>query len=533
LILAIDGGAFQQGIAGGILNVQVGLMNALGRLRPDMSFVLVADSRLHPIRAELTKLLDAVPSVVVGEVGPAYGGTTKKLLSRNACVRYRIDGKLVDPILIDGLPIYEGPPPRTSFQIVSSSFVPRETLGQSDTRILGVCFTKITIGSDTEERIVRYDEPALRTGFNEPGPGHRWTKGDADIPLLLFPTGATKIRFSLERTDDSTYPIGDGIFDRSYFNISDRITRLNTRTATALLEEQLLNIGVRGYIANHFIPAHFREINTYAILYDIIPILFPGFFNDDALENFGFNMGLFKRANHIFSISEASRIDLVNAGVPASRITNVWIDAAPIFRRQSKSAVSRVRAGLGLFRRPYILSVGTLEPRKNHARLIEAFALISSAERNVDLVLVGKAGWGTGDLHQQISRLGLGADVRICSDVSNEVLAALYSGAMFLAYPSLYEGFGLPVVEAMACGCPVLTSDTSSMPEIAGDAAIFVDPTDVASIAAGLRKMMSSANLRTRLAERGFRRRTMFDWRKTAQKVAAVLDADVKRIECE
>jgi glycosyltransferase involved in cell wall biosynthesis len=232
-------------------------------------------------------------------------------------------------------------------------------------------------------------------------------------------------------------------------------------------------------------------------------------------------MRVFRESEHVFSVSDASRAELLaEMDKPPDLVTTIGIDAAPAFTRQPMQKVAAVLTKYGLDHRPYILCVGTLEPRKNHSRLIAAYyAVVRHQEYpECDLIIVGKPGWGTPGIRKQVADLDLHASVRFLADVSNDELAALYSAALFAAYPSLYEGFGLPVLEAMACGCPVLTSDASSMPEVAGGAALLVDPTDIDSIASGLRTLLADRALRGVLSESGLQRRQEFSWDKSAER---------------
>jgi glycosyltransferase involved in cell wall biosynthesis len=173
--------------------------------------------------------------------------------------------------------------------------------------------------------------------------------------------------------------------------------------------------------------------------------------------------------------------------------------------------------------RPYVLGVGTLEPRKNLPRLVEAFAALRPETRDHRvLALVGPLGWETGETLDAIGRHA--PLVRTLGSVPDEELPALYRGADLFAYPSLYEGFGLPVLEAMACGTPVLTSSVSSLPEVAGDAAIYVDPTDTYAIHDGLASGLSDAALRGRLSQAGLERAPEFSWARTAAETIDLLE---------
>jgi alpha-1,3-rhamnosyl/mannosyltransferase len=178
--------------------------------------------------------------------------------------------------------------------------------------------------------------------------------------------------------------------------------------------------------------------------------------------------------------------------------------------------------------RPYVLGVGTLEPRKNLPRLVDAFAALPAATRaDRVLALVGPLGWDARETVESIRRHE--PLVRKLGSVTDDELPALYRGADLFAYPSLYEGFGLPVLEAMRCGTPVLTSNVSSLPEVARDAAIYVDPTSTSEIRDGLARGLSDAALRGRLARAGPERASEFSWTRTAADTIAILEQAASR----
>jgi glycosyltransferase involved in cell wall biosynthesis len=176
----------------------------------------------------------------------------------------------------------------------------------------------------------------------------------------------------------------------------------------------------------------------------------------------------------------------------------------------------------------YILFVGTLEPRKNLPRLLQAFALMPAPARaRAQLVIAGGIGWGRDDLAGLIARLGLGNRVVLTGYVDEATLSTLYAHALFFAMPSLYEGFGLPLLEAMSFGTPVLTSACSSLPEVAGDAGMLVDPLDVQSIAKGLSALVLDDALRDGLAAHSKSNAAQFSWAKTAQQTLQVFEEAV------
>jgi glycosyltransferase involved in cell wall biosynthesis len=185
-----------------------------------------------------------------------------------------------------------------------------------------------------------------------------------------------------------------------------------------------------------------------------------------------------RRATHVLADSQATKDDLVELyHTPPEKVTVLLGGANPEFKPVTDPAVLQaVRERYEIPGNPYIFSIGTVQPRKNYARLIEALAALGSEYADVHLVIAGGRGWLDSPIYQAVADHGLSQRVHFTGFARDEDLPALYSAARCLAYPSLYEGIGLPVLEAMACGTPVVTSKISSMPEIAGDAALLVDP---------------------------------------------------------
>jgi glycosyltransferase involved in cell wall biosynthesis len=231
-----------------------------------------------------------------------------------------------------------------------------------------------------------------------------------------------------------------------------------------------------------------------------------------------------RRATHVLADSQATKDDLIALyGTPAEKITVLVGGVQPEFQPVTDLAQrAAVRQRYAIPDQPYIFSVGTVQPRKNYARLIAALATLGPAYEDIHLVIAGGRGWLEGPIYQAVRDHGMQERVHFIGFAHDEDLPALYSEAVCLAYPSLYEGIGLPVLEAMACGTPVLTSAISSLPEVAGDAAILVDPYRVEAIAEGLRQLLDDATLRAELVTRGLRQAARFTWEGAAQQLLGI-----------
>lgn len=253
-------------------------------------------------------------------------------------------------------------------------------------------------------------------------------------------------------------------------------------------------------------------------VHDLSPVLFPQFHNAKRVVFFKYVLPYFlRRADAIIAVSEATKQDVVRLfGVPAGKITVV---------PNAVDVPKRLPAGK---RERFILYVGTLEPRKNIPGLLRAFALLKAQGYPHKLVLAGMKGWGYAPIFSLIRKLGLERDVVYRGYVSEEEKARLLRTAELFAYPSFYEGFGIPVLEAMAQGTPVVTSNVSSLPEVAGDAAILVDPSRPERIAQGMMEALSP-QVWARLQGKGFKQAGRFTRKNMIDKTLRVYEGVVRR----
>jgi glycosyltransferase involved in cell wall biosynthesis len=269
-------------------------------------------------------------------------------------------------------------------------------------------------------------------------------------------------------------------------------------------------------------PARFLTV------YDLIPVRYPHFFDAGLVRQMERVYRSLGAEDWAFAISETTRADICeHRGVDPDRVFVTPLAADPaLFHPDNEPArQAEVRRRYGIpSDSPYLLSLNTLEPRKNMDRAIGAFVRLVEEERLPDLrfVLVGAAGWKYENIFDAVSRSGSVRDrIVMTGYVAEDDLAPLYSGALAFVYPSLYEGFGLPPLEAMQCGTPVITSNTSSLPEVVGDAGIMVDPLDQDALCDALSRVHGSAALRRELSRRSLARARQFSWERCIDQTLA------------
>ena len=277
-----------------------------------------------------------------------------------------------------------------------------------------------------------------------------------------------------------------------------------------------------------FTPTHYgpwiSPVPTVISIMDLSFLHFPGLFNKkDLYQLTNWTSRSAQTSKKIFTISEFSKNDIIKTykvseesvvvtypGVKELEVENLKLRSMDELKKRYKIS------------KPYILFVGTLQPRKNIARLIEAFSKLKV--ENIELIIIGKKGWLYEEILEAPKKFGVEPGVKFLDFVGDEDLISFYKNAKCFVLPSLYEGFGLPVLEAMRQGCPVLISNVSSLPEAGGDAAVYFDPEDVDDIASKIEKVLSDENLQKEMVEKGYNQIKKFSWAQTASKTLEVLE---------
>lgn len=238
-----------------------------------------------------------------------------------------------------------------------------------------------------------------------------------------------------------------------------------------------------------------------------------------------------EKADHIIVISEASGAALQRwFNVDSKRITNTYLAADPRFRPRPHAELSAPLASLGLVPGQYVLCVGTLEPRKNLSTLFAAYAgLPAELRKRYPLAVAGMSGWHTDSLLKSAEELVRKGELRLLGYVADDLVPLLYAGAAAFGYPSRYEGFGLPALEAMASGIPVITSNRTSLPEVVGNDGFMVDPDDVDGMREKLRELLEDRALAEELGERGLLRSRGFSWDRCARETFSVYQQVMKQ----
>ncbi len=313
-------------------------------------------------------------------------------------------------------------------------------------------------------------------------------------------------------------------------------TPAHNRFEQFVLPMELLFTGLDLLHSPDFIPPMRRGFPSVVTVHDLHFLRFPHFLTQEAARYYGQIDDAMRRTDHVIAVSEATKQDLVLLlGVNPNKITVIHEAADPVYHVVEDPAPLKAMREKYELTGPYILFVSTIEPRKNIPTLLRAFDQVrdihpapGSAGRCADpaapltLAVVGKRGWLDEEVFRVTEQLGLGERARFLGRVPQEDLLYLYNSAAVLAMPSFYEGFGLPPLEAMTCGAPVIVSDTSSLPEVVGDAGLKVPPQDIELWVEALRLVLLDPDRRAGMVQRGLEQATRFSLDRMARETLAV-----------
>jgi glycosyltransferase involved in cell wall biosynthesis len=278
------------------------------------------------------------------------------------------------------------------------------------------------------------------------------------------------------------------------------------------------------HATEHLLPP-LREVPTVLTVHDMIFKLFPEYQKRLNYWYLNATMPIYcRRADAIITVSQSSKHDIVtHYGIDPGRVTVVYEAAAHEFAPAPPAAMDDVRRRYGL-PEEYLIHVGTIEPRKNLTRLVEALQRLRDEGLRIPLLIVGSKGWLYDGLFRRLEELEVRDAVRLSGYVPSADLPVLYSAARLAVMSSLYEGFGLPVLEAMACGTPVISSNSSSLPEFGGEAARYFDPYDVEAMASTIERVWTDDGLRAEMGSLGLVQAAKFSWDRAAEETLRVYD---------
>ncbi len=332
--------------------------------------------------------------------------------------------------------------------------------------------------------------------------------------------GANEYVLLQSRKDQTT------IIERANFRRVSLWTPSHHRFEQQALPAEIARLGLDLLHSPDFIPPFRANCRTVITVHDLAFLVFPQFLTSQSARYYGQIDQAVRRADHIIADSESTRRDVLRMlGAPPHKVSVVYLAANPIYR-PIPLAQSRRRVGdrFGLTG-DFILTVGTIEPRKNLATLLRAFRqLLDAYKLDVELALVGGQGWLYDEIPSLVRDLRLTERAHFLGRVSNEDLLHLYNAAGALAHPAFYEGFGLPPLEAMSCGTPVIVTNSSSLPEVVGDAGLLVEAEDVDAWSVGLWRIFADDDLRDELSQKALARSRRFSWERTARQTLRIYE---------
>ncbi|UCC86222.1 MAG: glycosyltransferase family 4 protein [Anaerolineales bacterium] len=312
--------------------------------------------------------------------------------------------------------------------------------------------------------------------------------------------------------------------DGHYFSRASLWTPSHHRLEQVTLRFEIGRLRLDLLHSPDFIPPFHRNCRSVITIHDLAFLLYPHFLTRESARYYGQIDQAVRNTDHIIAVSQSTRQDTIKLlGVPEQKITVIHEAANPIYQPVDADRARRYVAQTYDIDQNYILFVSTIEPRKNLPGLLQAYRkLLDDYKRPEKLVMAGSQGWLSDEVYDSVRTLNLDDHIRFLGRVPSEHLVYLYNAAHLLVHPSFYEGFGLPPLEAMTCGTPVIASNVSALPEVVGDAATLIDPHDIDGLTVAMWRILTDEDLRASLIAKGLKRAKMFSWRRAAQETLDV-----------
>ncbi len=333
-------------------------------------------------------------------------------------------------------------------------------------------------------------------------------------------------------TDEKTFVVLQSRKDRSSviqdngFLRKTLWTPSHNRFEQVALSFEISRLGLDVLHSPDFIPPFRRNCKSVITIHDLAFLLYPHFLTKESARYYGQIDQAWRNTDHIIAVSEATKQDSIKLlGVPENKITVIYEAANPIYKPMpTQKAVQQVKQTFKIDQ-DFLLFVSTIEPRKHLPGLLQAYRrLRDEYKREELLVLVGGNGWLWEEVYQTVDRLDLRKHVLFLGHIPSEQLVYLYNAARLLVHPAFYEGFGLPPLEAMSCGTPVIVSNTSAFPEVVGDAGLMINPHDIDGLTVALWRVLTEDGLCQQLSEKGLKQAKQFSWERAALETLSVYE---------
>lgn len=370
---------------------------------------------------------------------------------------------------------------------------------------------------------------------NEKAGVARYTWEIADNLPKLYPQDRFFYFFNFMRGQNEKIPLIKKLTANAK-NIRTKIYKIPGRFKERLLASSysILNYWLKDfdiYHATEFLSFdHGLKIPQVLTVYDLTMIRFPSHRVKDSTRHGEMLKKACLKAEAILSISQATKDDLIKYfNIDPKKIFVTYLGYNPVFKKIDNIQEIKKILKKYYINYPYILFVGTIEPRKNIANLLKAFDKFKNQDKNnFHLVLIGKKGWNTSEIDETFAKTKYKDKIHFMDFIDDQELVYLYNAASLLCYPSLFEGFGLPVLEAMACGTPVITSNISSLPEVGGDAARYIDPDNIEDISNKITQILTDQIVLKAMSKKSLKQAKKFSWEKCARETYQVYEKVLK-----